>query len=260
MQGLLNNSWTYLAKKDILQGFESSYAYEVVRLIETCPLFLDLHYQRLIKTCDSLNISSPEYRILENDIVKLVEQNQLKSINIKIAIDKRNYAVFPIPSKYPSGEDYLRGVSCSILSEERENPEIKAFQAELREKSDRQISQQEIYESVLVNRNGKITEGSRSSLFFIKGTKIYTAPDQLVLAGITRLKVLELCNDLNLNIEYKAISTDELPQIDASFICGTSPGILPVSNIESFKFDIQNHILQQIHNLYHSKYLSNFQL
>jgi len=259
MQGLVNNNWFHLNDGDILHDFKSSYAYEVIRLINARPLFLDLHYQRLVKTCQSLKITPPELIQIISDIEKLAAVNQIQNNNIKIALDQYNNAVFPIPSIYPSKQDYQSGVSCSLLFEERENPEIKAFQTELREKSNKQISQQDIYESVLVNSQEYITEGSRSNIFFIQGQNILTAPDHMVLAGITRMKVLDLCKDLNLNVHFKSISIENLNQIDAAFICGTSPGVLAIRNIDEFNFDVKNPILEKVHNSYHSEYLSYFQ-
>lgn len=255
--GIKNKNLIRLDQEDILNGFHPNYAYEVIRLFKACPLFLDLHYERLVKTCQSLKIHPPKFEQVLSDIEKVTQESQIQNNNIKISVDQHNYAVFPILSNYPTRENYLRGVSCSFLFEERENPEIKAFQSELREKSNKQISQQEIYESVLVNQKGFITEGSRSSLFFIQANKLFTAPDHSVLPGITRLKVIELCNDLNIKVNKEPISINNLSDIDAAFICGTSPGVLPISNIEDYHFDVKNFVLQEIHQAYHSKYLFN---
>lgn len=254
--GIKNNKLFNNENNSLLDGFQDCYAYEVIRLIQTRPLFLDLHYDRLIKTCKSLDISPPKKEKIESDIVLLILENQIQNINIKIAVDQNNYAIFPIPSKYPDPHEYLRGVSCSLLFEERENPEIKAFQSGLRKKANEQISQQDIYESVLVNKEGFITEGSRSNLFFIQGHHLITATDHLVLAGITRLKVIEMCKELNYSIIFSPVSIDKLSSIDAAFICGTSPGVLPISHIERIKFDVQNTILNKVHISYHTKYLS----
>jgi len=254
--GIKNNSLIQLDQEDILKGFHASYAYEVFRLIKARPLFLKLHYQRLVKTCRSLDIKPPKWEVLDEDIQKLISLNQIENINIKIALDQNYYAVFPIISNYPTNEQYLRGVECALLWEERKQPEIKTFQQDLRRKSNKQMSQRDIYESVLVNQEGHITEGSRSNLFFIQDSKLITAPDDWVLPGITRLKVLELCRDLKFEVQISAIALADLPQMDAAFICGTSPGILPIAQIEDIHFDVDNPVLQKIHHSYHTKYLS----
>lgn len=258
--GIKDGHLIHLEHEDILNGFQENYAYEIIRLINARPLFLDLHYERLEKSCITLQIDPPKKERIEKDIKVLVKHNQIANNNLKIAIDQSNYAIYPIPSKYPGIDDYSKGVHCALLYEERDNPEIKAFQSDLRAKSNKQISQEKVYESVLVNDEGKITEGSRSNLFFIKDATIITAPDHLVLGGITRLKVLEICNALHLDIYFKAIAVEELRNMDAAFICGTSPGVLPISFIENESFNAQYSTLCKIHNSYHSKYLSKPEL
>lgn len=240
------------------QCFGEAYAYEVVRLIQKQPLFLDLHFDRLLRTCYKLKFEPPKIEKIIHDLDKLVEANNLTNNNVKIAVNNSNYSLYAIASNYPSPKDYSNGVNCSLLFEERKNPEIKAFQSAIRLKSDQQIVQNKMFESVLVNRKGQITEGSRSNLFFIEGNTVFTAPDEMVLAGITRTKVLEICEEMNLRIYYKAVSLNELQDIEAAFICGTSPGVLPIANIDNQHFEPQNVLLQQIHRRFHSKYLSNF--
>jgi len=258
--GIKNKNLIHLDQEDILLGFHPAYVYEVFRLINEHPLFLDLHYERLVNACKTLNIIPPKLERLQEDIQQLILKNQINNNNIKIAVDQEKYAVYPIASRYPTDEEYLRGVKCALLWEERKQPEIKTFQKDLRKKSNKQISQQDIYESILVNKNAMITEGSRSNLFFIQASHLITAPDHLVLPGITRIKILEFCKEQNYKVIYRTISIKELSKMDAAFICGTSPGVLPISSIENHFFDVKNNILHKLHYGYHSKYLSYEQI
>lgn len=241
---------------DLESIFSDNYAYEVIRLINANPLFLENHLDRLVKSCEALNDPPLDRRNLVDEIGQMIRENQLEHINIKIMIYGNQRIVFPIKSHYPSEEEYLRGVQCSLLFEERENPEVKVHQSLLRGKANEQIQAQETYESVLVNKQGLITEGSRSNLFFIKGEVIHTAEDALVLGGITRKKVLDICQALHLKLSLKAITLEELASCQAAFICGTSPGVLPIQNIENYIFEVQNPVLQKIHDSYHVKYLN----
>ena len=235
--------------------FTDHYAYEVIRLIRGKALFLELHLDRLLKSCQALRYPPlNKVKVLE-EIDFLVQENHLTNINFKIMVFQDQRILFPIESHYPSVDDYLRGVCCSLLFEERENPELKAHQASLRERSNKQIESEEVYESVLVNQQGLITEGSRSNLFFINKDIIFTAEDALVLGGISRAKVLEICELSGLELIKKAISTQELSQCQAAFICGTSPGVLPIKKIESHVFDVQNPLLRIIHQKFHKRYL-----
>lgn len=253
---ILNGELKGKIEDEINLLFQNKYAYEVIRLINSKPIFLELHFQRLEKTCQALGFPLMNLSLLEQEIDVLIQENQLQNTNIKIVIQNDKRVVMAIESHYPSAEQYQNGVKCLFLFEERESPEIKVFQAQLRQKSNEQIKSEEIYESVLVNHQGLITEGSRSNLFFIKNDTLHTAPDHLVLGGITRLKILEICKELSVKLVFEAIHYQDLSKFQAAFICGTSPGVLPIQSIDNFHFNVKNPLLTQLHETYHSKYLN----
>lgn len=253
--GILNGELATKSTKEIEAVFSTKYAYEVIRLVNSKAIFLSLHIQRLVKSCEALNYPPLNTNQLEQEIDLLIKENALKHINIKIIIQEDKRAVFPIESRYPSKEEYRRGVCCSLLFEERENPSLKVNQAVLRTKANEQIESEKIYESVLVNKKNQITEGSRSNLFFIKEKKLYTAPDHLVLGGVTRLKVIEICIEQSIEVIFETIDYRDLSTFQAAFICGTSPGVLPIHSIGKVAFDVENKVLERVRSLFHEEYL-----
>lgn len=253
--GVLNGELTSQTVEEMVASFSDKYAYEVIRLVNSKAMFLDLHIQRLVKSCEALKYPPLNISQLELEIGLLIKENALENINIKIIIQGNSRAIFPIESHYPSIEEYDRGVCCSLLFEERENPSLKVNQAVLRTKANEQIESEKIYESVLVNKKNQITEGSRSNLFFIKDQKLYTAPDHLVLGGITRLKVIEICTAHSIEVVFDAIDYRDLSKFQAAFICGTSPSVLPIRSVGDFDFDVENTLLRWIHSLFHEFYL-----
>jgi len=255
--GLLNGKSLVFSNSDLNSIFSDHFVYEVMRLINGKALFLDSHLNRLVKSCNALNYPPLNKSNITKEINQLIKQNQLENTNIKIMILQSQRILFPIESHYPSEEDYLRGVQCSLLFEERKNPEVKAHQASLREKSNKQIQSEEIYESVLVNRKNQITEGSRSNLFFIKKGIIYTAEDALVLGGITREKVIDICETFGFQVKYEAVSIEDLVKCQSAFICGTSPGVLPIQTIDHYSFQVDHPLFKKIHQKFHERYLSS---
>lgn len=252
--GILNGELTTKPTKEIEAIFSSKYAYEVIRLVNSKAISLLLHIQRLVKSCEALNYPPLNTSKLEQEIDLIIKENNLENINIKIIIQERGRAIFPIESHYPSQEDYDRGVCCSLLFEERENPSLKVNQAVLRTKANEQMESEEIYESVLVNKKNQITEGSRSNLFFIMDDKLHTAPDYLVLGGVTRLKVLEICIEQSIDVVFEAIDYRDLSMFKAAFICGTSPGVLPIHSIGKVEFDVGDKLLQRIYSLFNAEF------
>ena len=64
--------------------------------------------------------------------------------------------------------------------------------------------------------------------------------------GITRQKVIECIEKLSFNLIEKAISLEELKSFDAAFVTGTSPKILPISEIGKQQFDVRNEMVSKL--------------
>ena len=113
--------------------------------------------------------------------------------------------IFFIPYLYPAPDMYRVGVEILSLNEVRNQPNAKITNLSLRTLADKIISDKNVYEVLLVNQEGFITEGSRSNIFFIKDKVVFTPPTSIVLPGITREKVLEICNNLGIETHREMI-------------------------------------------------------
>lgn len=231
-------------------NIESS-VYEVVRVIDGVALFLEDHYQRLLNSIEiqriDFRISLPDFKRL---ISVLIEANRQMEGNIKFVCfasdDKCKWALSFIPHSYPTSNDYINGVNTELLAGERNNPNAKVIQSELRLLANKTISDKQLYEVLLVNQEGKITEGSRSNIFFCKSGVFYTAPAAMVLEGITRQKVIRCIEKLKLHLVEEAVSVRELNNFDAAFITGTSPKVLPIKSIGKLTFNVQNEAVSEL--------------
>jgi branched-chain amino acid aminotransferase len=163
---------------------------------------------------------------------------------------KTNLKAFFIAHNYPSANQYKLGISCGLLHAERMNPNAKVFQTEVRKQANRLMETKGFYEVLLVDHEQRITEGSRSNVFFIKGDEIITPPGKQVLLGITRQKTIACANRLNLNVSEAEIHLDALTGFDAAFITGTSPKILPVNEVDGHSFDANNKVLRSLMSEY----------
>jgi len=219
--------------------------YEVIRVVDGVPLFLNEHFDRLIHSIQFQNwklpMNSAEFK---NRIYHLIALNQRESGNVKFEFymsgNETNWVFRFIPHSYPTPEDYENGVPTDLLLVERENPNAKVIQNEIREKSNQLIAGQNLFEVLLVDRNRMITEGSRSNVFFVKDQIFYTAPSSMILVGITRQKVMECLKSLNYGIVEEAISVNQLSQFDSAFLTGTSPKVLPISTIGKLSYSTKN--------------------
>ncbi len=211
--------------------------YEVIRIIDRVPLFFEAHYNRMVKSMEALGHDlKVSMEDMGKQIGEIVRANQLINCNVKVVAfsvnHEQNHMLYISKSYYPSKEEYERGVPVSLMQWERNDPNVKVVNRIYKEKVAEKLSSGEYFEVLLVNNQGFITEGSRSNVFFIKGSKIITAPGELVLKGITRQYIIEVCRDLGYEVEEELVSVKQLDQIDGLFISGTSIKVLPVSRID----------------------------
>jgi len=226
--------------------------YEILRVIDGVPLFVEDHYLRFLSSCTKLNLSDTiSTEQFSMQIVHLIHLNRVENGNLKIEVlvgesGGQTIRMYCIPSKYPSVDQYSSGVPVGLLHAVRSNPQIKVAHLPVRELADRVIRENNWYEALLVDREGFITEGSRSNVFFLRDDVFYTAPAEKVLIGITRLKIMECIRNFGKECREVEIRTAELNAFDAAFLSGTSPKILPVSSVEEIPYNVNHPILRQL--------------
>ncbi len=230
--------------------------YEVIRIDEGIPLFLEDHIERLKKSFDiagkELNTSHNE---LKNQILKLISLNKIQNglLHIVFCFHSDNIidsCIYQSAVTFPSVSLYRKGVSCELMFAERKSPLAKIYNPSVREKANRIINRHKIFETILVNSENRITEGSRSNLFFIKDDTIVTAPDNTVLSGITRKKVVGIIEQLGIALEYDLPEVGSLKDFEAVFLTGTTPKVMPVKNIEKISFNTNHHFISGISDEY----------
>jgi D-alanine transaminase len=92
--------------------------------------------------------------------------------------------------------------------------------------------EQNAVEAIFI-RNGIVTEGSHSSFMAVKNGTVYTHPDSnLILPGITKKVVREICKAHNIRLVEEAIPASELASMDEMMIVGTGSEVTPVVQID----------------------------
>jgi len=230
--------------------------YEVIRVTDGVFLFLNDHINRLN---NSAQLAGVELILSADDVRKQLEQllqlNEVQTGNIRLEYyflaKKALYqTAYFIQHHYPSENDYREGVRTGLFVAERTNPNAKIMQPVLKNQVERIMTEKNLYEVILVHPDGYITEGSRSTIFMIQDGKVYTAPEADVLPGITRKYVLQACRELSVPLTETRIAAIRLPEMDAVFIAGTSPKILPVAMVDDNRFDPGNETIRRIMKKY----------
>jgi len=248
-----NGHWRKGTLNKYLGNQEQTWIYEVIRIQNACPVFLSEHLDRLRH--GAVSIDAPTLftsHELTEGIFGLIAQTESSIGNIRIQVDQQSGSTMMgfITHHYPTYNDYQTGISLSLLQIERINPNIKYWNPDVRKSADNHIKMTGSYETILVNQEGYLTEGSRSNLFGIQNGKLITPPLKQVLPGITRQIVLKIAQEITLPIFESHIHKTELDKFESFFISGTSPGVLPVRKIDSNTFAANTPIIRQLSTLY----------
>lgn len=226
--------------------------YEVVRIIDGKFLFLSDHLKRLKSSTKESGLIYPGGPYIRENLKLLLRENQFMNANIRICLQKSkgstpDFLCYFVPWIYPEECTYLSGVELVSYVHERPNPGIKKWDDRFRTRVKKHIRDHGVYEALLLNKEKEITEGSRSNVFFIDASnRLITPSEQMILPGITRSYVIQICMEENIEVEERSITMKELDTLQACFISGTSPKVLPVWKIDSHQFRADHPTLKLI--------------
>ncbi|BFU21152.1 branched-chain amino acid aminotransferase, putative [Entamoeba histolytica HM-1:IMSS-B] len=228
------------------QVTDEPHVYEVVRIINSKVLFFEDHLSRLLYSIEQLpktsqnNISS---ELLYDSTYKLIKALHLINGNIRIVVSPTLMLIHEKEHHYPDIETIKKGVILGEVDIMRDNPNVKSMREDyinnVKKAHEQVFFGSKVFEVVLVNQNHQYTEGSRSNIFFINSNELRTAPDSMVLKGITRKYVIQAAESIGLVINQTCITQQELPHYKA-FLSGTSLNILPIYSIGNIQLDSAN--------------------
>ena len=241
--------------------------YEVFRVLQGKPLFLEEHIQRFY---ESANLEQFRLQLSKKDLVHrlktLIEVNNLKNGNVRFQylIHSGSGPVFLAwinTNIYPAKADFELGVEVESLHASRKKPHSKRTNLPMWSLAAEIIEKQNIAEVLLVNENQLVTEGHRSNIFFIRENTLVTPSAELVLIGITRDKIIQLARNSNIEVVEKNINIDALKGFEASFLSSTSKNVLPVRRIDDVYYKADNAVTARLASLFDDlvkQHLENF--
>jgi len=219
--------------------------YEVIPVYEGKPFEVDSHLKRFQEGLNSVEIdfNVEEIRPLLIDSIK---RSALQTSDAAIYIQITR-GVAPRTHFFP--EDVRPGVllyaypitlkgfesklASAIVSEDVRwhRCDIKSISLMANVRANNEAHKKGVAENLL-SRGGYITEGSHTSVFFVKDNTVYTHPEgHHILPGVTRKVVVSLCTELGLTLEEEAIRADEIKNVDEVFLTGTTVQITAVTSV-----------------------------
>ena len=237
--------------------------YETVRVKDGVLLFVEDHLQRLVNSVKGLENFPVDTSKILAETYSFIDLDSIRDGSVRIVLTKEALLIHQADITLPSASQFENGINTSILNWERKTPNLKIFRGDYKTTVNEKFKQENShglpFELVLTDNEGKLYEGSMSNLFVIRDGKVYTAPDNKILIGITRKRVMTALERAGLKLETGTFAPEELdPAKDAVFVSSTPFDILPVRFMDDYEFDSANNgILKMISKMY-QEYTSEY--
>lgn len=234
-------------------GFtRSDVTYDVVSVWQGNFFRLEDHLNRFEQSAESMHLTLPQSREATREILdECVRLSGLKDAYVEMGCSRgvpppgsrdprtcvNRFFAYAIPFVWIATEEQRkRGLHLIISSVRRIPPESVDPRAKNFHWGDLTRGLFEAYErggetALLVDGQGHVTEGPGFNVFVVKDGRVAT-PASGILEGITRMTVMELCQEAGFPLEERAVKEDEVHSADEVFLSSTAGGVLPVTQVD----------------------------
>ncbi|HSJ36692.1 MAG TPA: D-amino-acid transaminase [Planococcus sp. (in: firmicutes)] len=224
--------------------------YEVIRVYGGNMYTTKEHIDRFYESAEKVRILMPYTKdVFHKLMYDLVERNEINNGQVYVQITRGSYVrqhQFPANSS-PVVVAYTKaverplelmknGVRAKFIEDMRWlRCDIKSLNLLGNVMAKQEAHDNGCFEAVL-HRGEIITEGSSSNMYGIKDNILYTHPaTNLILDGITRRTILELCEGLSIKVQQTPMTKDQALQMDEFFMSSTTAEIIPLTEIDGSK-------------------------
>lgn len=222
--------------------------YETVRAYQ-CRIFRwDEHDRRLRQSARRIALKCPwSSAYLQQAIQKTLRANGRPDASVRITISRgpgplgldprtcpRPTLALLLHPDRPLEKLWKAGVSIGIVRVRRNHPacldpRIKSNNSLNAILAKMEAQRMGVFEGVLTNLSGDLTEGTISNLFFIRRGCLYTpSPSCGLLEGITRGSILRVAREAGLGVREGRYKPQELKRADEVFLSSTTLEVAPV--------------------------------
>ena len=85
--------------------------------------------------------------------------------------------------------------------------------------------------TLLLTADGRLAEGPGFNVYFARGGRLMT-PGSNVLRGITRLTVMDLAREIDVEVTAGDFSAEDLLEADEAFVTSTAGGVIPIVRVD----------------------------
>jgi len=222
--------------------------YEVVRWYAGSFYDMEGHVTRMKRSLREVRINWPEEDSFPDTALELIRSNNLLDSSALIYLQVTRGAAprahyFRVPPVPPTVYAFARGFNSNPSIAEKgvgimlkkdirwARCDIKSVALLPNTLSFQEAKEKGCHECVFV-RNGFITEGSHSNIFFVRNGILFTHPEsENILSGITRKNIIRIARESGITVIEEAVKEDETGTIAEAFVTNTTEEATPVVSI-----------------------------
>jgi len=227
--------------------------YEVTRTAGGHPVDLERHLERLERSAARIGMVSPGRAAIEAAIAATLAAAGNAESYLRVIVtrgdgelgldpalaDRPRIVVMVRSLRLPDDELYHDGVQVALVAVRRNprqalDPAVKSGNYLNNILALAEARARPAYESIMLNPDGRIVEGSTSNIFIVRRGRIDTpAFEDGLLDGITRRRVLELAaGEPPIPAGESHLFPDDLRGADEAFLTSSVRGVLPVTRVD----------------------------
>jgi branched-chain amino acid aminotransferase len=229
-----------------LTGIEYSYGfgvYETIRVQADVPYFLSDHMNRLMESAQLIGLEhSFSADFIARSVSELAQQTRAGTYNLKVLLiggqsrDEANFYILCLKPFFPDRKLYAAGAKLITYRYERAFPHAKSLDMLQSYLAYREARTAGAYDALFVNREGYITEGSRTNFLGLQGKTIISPPEAGILLGVMRKVVLKVAAANGYAVKEAPVTFQDVCQYDGAFITSTSSKLMPVGSIDDHSY------------------------
>lgn len=186
----------------------------------------------------------------------LIEKNKIQDALVRLLLigQEKDHPstlfLFPVGLTFYPAKFYNKGVKLITYQGERFLPKVKSKNLLLNYIAYRQAADNGALDALLVDHEGNIAEGTRTSFFVIKNNTLIAPPKEMALEGMTRKIILEIAPKI-MAVKEENIPLNKIKEYDEYFITGTTLNVMPVKQINDIVLqDKVGEKVKELQNLY----------
>jgi branched-chain amino acid aminotransferase len=226
--------------------------FEGIRAYDGSVFRLADHVNRLYESAKVIQIEIPlnEHELTEV-ITETLRRNNLRNAYIRVVVtrgtgdlgidpslcEKPTLFVITEPVTSLLGPKESRVIHVSISSVRRDRVDATSHEVKSLNYLNSILAKMEASatgadDAIMLDSRGFVSEASVTNVFLVKGGKLSTPPSAAgILHGITRARIIQLCDELGLEVRERDITPFELMTADEVFLVGTKSEIRAVGSV-----------------------------